>query len=56
MLTIAHRLHTVLQCDTVAVLAEGRVLEAGPPFTLLGDSQSAFHALAKEAGIVKQIT
>jgi ABC-type multidrug transport system fused ATPase/permease subunit len=35
VLVIAHRLHLAQRADRVAVLAGGRVVEAGPPATLL---------------------
>lgn len=36
MLTIAHRLSTLKDCDKILVLGEGRVLEWGPTYELLG--------------------
>lgn len=36
MLIIAHRLHTVMDCDKVLVMDDGCVREFGPPAVLLG--------------------
>ena len=47
VLTIAHRLRTVLDCDRVLVMAAGRIVEDGPPATLAADPASAFHAMAR---------
>ena len=47
VLVIAHRLSTVLKSDYVAVLAEGRIVEYGPPELLLSDTTSHFHDLAR---------
>ena len=35
MLTIAHRLDTVIECETVVVMEAGRVAETGPVCDLL---------------------
>mmetsp|Transcript_28733 Transcript_28733/g.88069 ORF Transcript_28733/g.88069 Transcript_28733/m.88069 type:complete len:891 (-) Transcript_28733:519-3191(-) len=45
VLTIAHRLHTVMHCDRVVVLSEGAVLEQGPPLELRDQPYSAFAKL-----------
>ncbi|XP_064487300.1 multidrug resistance-associated protein 1-like [Ornithodoros turicata] len=52
VLTIAHRLHTILDADRVIVMADGEIVEMGPPGDLLKDELSKFYAMAKEAGIV----
>ncbi|CAN8003963.1 unnamed protein product [Ixodes hexagonus] len=52
ILTIAHRLHTVVTSDRVAVMDQGRVVEVGTPAELLADTTSLFYAMAREAGLV----
>ena len=46
---IAHRLESVMGCDSVAVMHGGRVIECGPPARLLRDSTSHFSALHAKA-------
>mmetsp|Transcript_54929 Transcript_54929/g.101662 ORF Transcript_54929/g.101662 Transcript_54929/m.101662 type:complete len:1252 (-) Transcript_54929:169-3924(-) len=50
MLTIAHRLDTVIECDQIIVMGEGRVLECGQPQDLLSDSTSTFYEMAQSYG------
>uniref|UniRef100_A0A915PJI9 Uncharacterized protein n=1 Tax=Setaria digitata TaxID=48799 RepID=A0A915PJI9_9BILA len=52
VLTIAHRLHTVLDSDRVLVLENGCIHEFDTPKNLLGDPDSLFYAMAKESGIL----
>ena len=51
VVTIAHRLNTVLDSDRVLVLEAGRLKEIGTPDQLLADSNSALFSLAAHAGI-----
>ncbi|KAM4636126.1 ATP-binding cassette sub-family C member 2 [Discoglossus pictus] len=50
VLTIAHRLHTIMDSSRVMVLDAGRIIEFGQPDELL-KRQGHFYAMAKDAGI-----
>ncbi|XP_034949722.1 multidrug resistance-associated protein 1 isoform X2 [Chelonus insularis] len=52
VLTIAHRLNTILDSDRVLVLDKGVVTEFDSPEVLLQKPTSAFYSMAKDAGIV----
>lgn len=52
VITIAHRLNTVLDSDRIVVMADGEVIEMGPPNDLLADSSTEFYSMAREAGLV----
>ncbi|KAI1626473.1 hypothetical protein EDD37DRAFT_648899 [Exophiala viscosa] len=45
IIAIAHRLHTIVDYDNVAVISDGRLAEYGPPSQLLEDSKSLFAQL-----------
>merc|ERR1719421_784011 len=45
VLTIAHRLDTIMHCDRVIVMHEGVVAEAGPPVALKNTEGSRFGEL-----------
>ncbi|KAJ3167480.1 hypothetical protein HK101_011774 [Irineochytrium annulatum] len=51
VLTVAHRIRTIMDSDRVIVLDKGEVIEVGNPRTLLEKDGSAFAALARNAGI-----
>ncbi|XP_053202216.1 multidrug resistance-associated protein 1-like isoform X2 [Panonychus citri] len=52
ILTIAHRLNTILDSDRVMVLDQGQIAEFDEPQVLLENKQSIFYSLAKEANLV----
>ena len=52
VITIAHRLNTILDADRVLVLEQGKVIEFSSPQHLLADRRSKFYALAKDAKLV----
>ncbi|XP_078163873.1 putative ABC transporter C family member 15 [Carex rostrata] len=48
VLTVAHRIHTVIDSDLILVLSDGKVLEYDTPSKLLEREDSAFSKLIKE--------
>ncbi|XP_046571663.1 multidrug resistance-associated protein 1-like isoform X2 [Haliotis rubra] len=52
VLTIAHRLNTVMDYDRILVMDSGRVSEFDTPSTLLRNTTGTFSCLAHSAGIV----
>lgn len=54
ILTIAHRLNTVLDYDSILVMDAGEMREYDSPQALMSNTHSLFFNLAKHAGIVNQ--
>ncbi|XP_013142439.1 PREDICTED: multidrug resistance-associated protein 1 [Papilio polytes] len=52
VLTIAHRLNTIMDSTRVMVLDKGQLVEFAPPDQLLQDRTSVFYGMAKDAGLV----
>ena len=52
VLTIAHRLNTIMDSNRVMVLDQGIVCEFDSPTNLLSDRTSIFYSMAKDAGLV----
>ncbi|KAI9138244.1 P-loop containing nucleoside triphosphate hydrolase protein [Paraphysoderma sedebokerense] len=50
ILTIAHRLNTIIDYDYILVLDAGRVKEFAPPDVLLSNPKSAFSSMVDETG------
>uniref|UniRef100_A0A3B6DMQ7 ABC transporter C family member 13 n=1 Tax=Triticum aestivum TaxID=4565 RepID=A0A3B6DMQ7_WHEAT len=48
VLTVAHRIHTVIDSDLILVFSEGRIIEYDTPSRLLEDKNSEFSRLIKE--------
>ena len=54
IITIAHRINTILDSDRIVVLASGEVVEVGSPSALVRQ-QGHFYKLVKEAGLLDSI-
>jgi len=52
ILTIAHRISTIIDYDVVIVMEAGRIVEMGAPPDLLGRPGGHFRKLALESGAV----
>ncbi|XP_076469030.1 multidrug resistance-associated protein 1-like [Babylonia areolata] len=52
VLTIAHRLNTVIDYDKILVLDKGQVVEFDSPSTLMSDPSSLFHHMCRKAGLL----
>uniref|UniRef100_A0A1Q3FS39 ABC-type glutathione-S-conjugate transporter n=2 Tax=Culex tarsalis TaxID=7177 RepID=A0A1Q3FS39_CULTA len=52
VLTIAHRLNTIMDSDKVIVLNKGQIEEFAAPSELLQTKTSAFYSMAKDAGLI----
>ncbi|KAL3281370.1 hypothetical protein HHI36_004580 [Cryptolaemus montrouzieri] len=50
VLTIAHRLHTVMDSDKVLVMDAGRVKELDHPFILLQNKEGVFYGMVQQTG------
>lgn len=54
IITIAHRINTILDSDRIVVLDHGRVAEFDTPAALVG-RKGLFYELVKESGLLSSI-
>ncbi|SJL03580.1 related to YCF1-Vacuolar ABC transporter responsible for vacuolar sequestration of glutathione-S-conjugates [Armillaria ostoyae] len=54
ILTIAHRLNTIIESDRVLVMEAGKMAEFDTPQALLSKQDSIFYSLASQAGLVSE--
>ncbi|XP_046552046.1 multidrug resistance-associated protein 1-like [Haliotis rubra] len=52
VITIAHRLNTIMDYDRILVLDQGLIKEFDSPASLLADKHSVFYGMAKDANLV----
>ncbi|EDV26684.1 uncharacterized protein TRIADDRAFT_22580, partial [Trichoplax adhaerens] len=50
VITIAHRLNTVIDCDRIMVFKDGRLIEFDSPFALLQNKNSEFANMVSKSG------
>jgi ABC-type multidrug transport system fused ATPase/permease subunit len=50
VITIAHRLDTIIESDRIFVMKDGHILEEGTPKKLLDDLHSNFYHMVQETG------
>ncbi|CAH1183388.1 unnamed protein product [Phaedon cochleariae] len=55
VMTIAHRLHSILECDKVMVLDRGLIKEFDDPTTLLDNRNGYFYKMVKQTGFLNHI-
>lgn len=53
IITIAHRINTIADCDKIVVLSRGEIVEFGTPKQLIQD-RGVYYSFALEAGIVDE--
>jgi ATP-binding cassette subfamily C (CFTR/MRP) protein 1 len=51
ILTIAHRLHTIIDYNRIMVLSAGSIAELNTPFKLMSDEHTIFHSMVMELGL-----
>jgi ATP-binding cassette subfamily C (CFTR/MRP) protein 1 len=57
IITIAHRINTILDSDRIVVLEAGQVKEFGPPKELIDSGKGGlFYELVREAGLVNGVS
>lgn len=55
VLTIAHRIHTIMHCDRIAVMDAGQVVEFGSPKELLQQPTTIFSSLVNRSAAKTQL-
>lgn len=51
VLTVAHRLNTIMDSNRILVIDEGKVIEFDTPENLMSNNESIFYSLAASAGL-----
>ncbi|XP_053207952.1 ATP-binding cassette sub-family C member 3-like isoform X2 [Panonychus citri] len=56
IITIAHRLNTIMDYDRILVLDQGKIKEFDSPSNLLANDKSVFYSMVKESNLLNQQT
>ncbi|EGV63978.1 Transporter of the ATP-binding cassette (ABC) [Yamadazyma tenuis] len=56
ILTIAHRLRSIVDYDKILVMDEGRVVEYDDPYTLIANKETLFHSMCDNSGELDTLT
>ncbi|WPK23590.1 hypothetical protein PUMCH_000831 [Australozyma saopauloensis] len=56
ILTIAHRLRSIIDYDKILVMDAGRVVEYDDPYVLIADKDSLFHSMCENSGELDTLT
>lgn len=51
ILTIAHRIHTILHSDKILVLDNGKIIEFDKPINLMNQKNSMFYSLVQQSNL-----
>lgn len=51
VITIAHRLNTIMDSDQIIVLDKGKIVEYDSPKKLIENTESIFHGMCYDAGL-----
>lgn len=51
VLTIAHRLNTIMDSNRILVLDKGKIVEFDTPHDLIANQESIFYSMHKDAGL-----
>lgn len=54
VITIAHRINTIIDSDRIVVLEQGKTVEFDTPATLM-QQKGAFYQLVREAGLLERL-
>lgn len=56
ILTIAHRLRSIIDYDKILVMDAGRVVEYDDPYVLIANSETLFHSMCENSGELDVLT
>jgi ATP-binding cassette subfamily C (CFTR/MRP) protein 4 len=52
VVTIAHKLHSIIDADKVIVMDKGEIVECDDPGTLLENKEGLFYKMVKKSGLL----